>query len=83
LTEKRAMIEPGIKLSIRQQCMLLCLCRSNLYYTPSQESEENLRIMRVLDEQYLKTPFYGLPRLWNLVRKKGYIINKKRVKRLM
>jgi putative transposase len=83
LTEKKAMIETGIKLSIRQQCFLLSLCRSNLYYTPSQESAENLEIMRLLDEQYLKTPFYGQPRLWNLLREKGYNINKKRVKRLM
>ncbi len=77
------MIEAGNKLSIRQQCILLCLCRSNLYYTPVQESNENLEIMRLLDEQYLKTPFYGLPRLWNLLKEKGYRINKKRVKRLM
>ena len=77
------MIEPGIKLSIRQQCILLCLCRSNIYYTPSMESDENLEIMRLFDEQYLKTPFYGQPRLWNLLREKGYNINKKRVKRLM
>jgi len=54
------LIEPGHpSLSIRQQCALLGLARSSYYYEPAAESEENLLLMRLLDEQYTRTPFYG------------------------
>jgi putative transposase len=46
-------------LSIVQQCELLGLARSSYYYEPVAESEENLHLMRLLDEQYTRTPFYG------------------------
>lgn len=70
-------------LSIAGQCRLLCIHRSGLYYQPCSESEENLTIMRLLDEQYFKTPFYGARRLTVWLKSLGYIINRKRVKRLM
>lgn len=81
--EKRGMITRESQLSIRQQCKLLTISRSGLYYTPSPESGENLEIMRLMDEQYLRTPFYGLPRIHQWLKEKGYVINEKRVKRLM
>ncbi len=82
--EKSIMIEKEHpKLSITQQCILLRFTRSNLYYQPIGESEENLQMMRFLDEQYFKTPFYGARKLHQLLLNKGYIVNKKRVKRLM
>ena len=57
---KRAMIESDHPtLSISRQCELVGLSRSAYYYEPVPESEENLRLMRCIDEQYLKTPFYG------------------------
>lgn len=78
------MVERDTKLSIVRQCELLSVHRSGLYYQPVQESDENLRIMRLMDEQYLKTPFYGIRRLTNWLRRdKSYIINPKRVRRLM
>ena len=78
------MIERGHnRLSIVQQCDLLTVHRSGLYYTPCMESEENLAIMRLLDEQYFKTPFYGIRRLTAWLASQGYSINRKRVKRLM
>lgn len=70
-------------LSIKQQCRLLGIQRSGLYYKPCGEKEENLKILRQMDEQYLKTPFYGVRRLTAWLRQKGYTINAKRVKRLM
>jgi putative transposase len=58
------MIEPLYpKLAISAQCQLLSMNRSSFYYVPKGESEENLAIMRQLDEQYFKTPFYGALRL--------------------
>ncbi len=51
------------RLSVRRQCKLLGLNRSTLYYQGGSESEGNLRLMRMLDEQYLRTPFYGSRRM--------------------
>ena len=70
-------------LSIVRQCRLLGLHRSGLYYTPCRESEENLTILRLLDEQYYKTPFYGSRKLTVWLKKQDFKINRKRTKRLM
>jgi putative transposase len=70
-------------LSIRRQCELVGLNRSTFYYEPAQESALNLELMRVIDEQYLKTPFYGWPRMLTCLQRQGYAVNHKRVRRLM
>jgi len=70
-------------LSIAQQCKILSIHRSGLYYKPCSESDENLTILRLLDEQYFKTPFYGVRKLTVLLNQQGFTINRKRVKRLM
>jgi putative transposase len=72
-----------IELSIVQQCILLSVNRSSFYYVPSSESEENLAIMAFLDKQYYKTPFYGQLKLTQELRRQGYCVNVKRVRRLM
>jgi putative transposase len=55
------------EISVRRQCELLGVNRSGLYYEPLGESEENLRLMRLLDEQYTRTPFYGSRKMsWTL-----------------
>jgi putative transposase len=77
------MIEKKGPISVTRQCKLLGLHRSGLYYQPRQESEENLAILRLLDEQYMKTPFYGIRKLTAWLKIVGYDINRKRVKRLM
>ena len=77
------MVDSTEKMSIRQQCTLLGLCRSSLYYTPATENEENLKIMELLDKQYDATPFYGQRRLQAWLATKGYIVNIKRLRRLM
>lgn len=78
------MIEPTHhEISIRRQCDLLGLNRSTLYYQPAHETAENLQLMRLIDEQYLKTPFYGWPRMTAYLRRQGYPVNHKRIRRLM
>ena len=78
------MIDPRHKaLSIRRQCDLLELPRSTFYYLPATESKENLRLMRLLDKQYLKTPFWGSRNMTTWLRQAGHRINRKRVQRLM
>jgi putative transposase len=71
------------QLSVRRQCELIGLNRSTLYYQPCRESAFNLHLMRLIDEQYLKTPFYGWPRMTACLQRRGYSVNHKRVRRLM
>lgn len=72
-----------IRFSLRQQCGLLAINRSGLYYQPVGESTENLLLMRLLDEQYTRTPYYGVLKMEAWLRKKGYPVNTKRVRRLL
>lgn len=78
------MIEPDHpQLSIVRQCELLGLARSSYYYEPAPESEEDLLLMRLLDEQYTRTPFYGKRKLVVFLQEQGYAVDRKRVRRLM
>ena len=63
-SQRRAMIdreEP--KLSLVRQCALLGISRSSLYYRPTEDGAEHLELMALIDQQYLKTPFYGSRRM--------------------
>ncbi|GAB6886990.1 hypothetical protein JCM13304A_04880 [Desulfothermus okinawensis JCM 13304] len=78
------MIEPmNTEIPIYRQCELLGLSRSAYYYEPAGESEYNLELMRLIDEQYTKAPFYGSRRMTAWLRHQGYKVNRKRVQRLM
>lgn len=70
-------------MSVRRQCELLGLGRAGLYREPARESDENLRLMRLIDEQYLVTPFYGSRRMAAWLIRRGEAVNRKRVQRLM
>src|ERR1035441_6174499 len=80
----RLLVERGHpEISVRRQCELLGVNRSGLYYQPVGESEENLRLMRLLDEQYTRTPFYGSRTTMEWLGTERYAVNRKRVLRLM
>jgi putative transposase len=66
-----------------RQCELVGLARSSLYYQPLGEQAENLHLMRLLDEQYTRTPFYGIRRMTAWLHTQGYQVNHKRVARLL
>jgi len=68
---------------VTRQCELLGLCRSSYYYQPATESQLNLELMRIIDEQHLKLPFYGVPRMTHLLINMGYPVNHKRIEGLM
>ena len=68
---------------MRQQCQLLGLCRSGLYYEPVPETAENLRLMRLLDQEYTAHPFLGSRRLTAWLNTQGEAVNRKRVQRLL
>lgn len=66
-----------------KQCELLQIARSSFYYQALPPTDEELQMMRLLDEQYLETPFYGSRKMTLVLRSHGYVINRKRVQRLM
>ena len=70
-------------LSVRRQCELLGLSRASFYYQAASESALNLQLIRLIDEQFLCTPFYGWRKMTAYLRRLGYAINGKRVRRLM
>ena len=83
-SQRRAMIdreEPN--LSLVRQCALLGISRSSLYYLPTEAGAEDLELMTLIDQPYLKTPFYGSRRMTVWLRNHGHQVNRKRVRRLM
>lgn len=81
---KRSLVEWNHdNLSIRRQCQLLGMNRSTLYYRGVGESEENLELMRLIDEQYVRRPIFGSRRMRDWLETQGHQVNRKRVQRLM
>jgi len=77
-------IEPDCpKLSQRQQCSLLGINRSSLYYHPVGMDEYSVQLMHELDKQYTETPFYGVLKMTEHLRHQGHQANPKRVRRLL
>ena len=82
--ERQSMVDlQHTKLSVVQQCRLLNVARSNIYYRPVPASDEDLSLMRLIDEQYLRTPYYGTRKMVAWFRRQGRVVNRKRVQRLM
>jgi putative transposase len=82
--QRRLWIEPKHQgLSVVQQCGLLGLERSSYYYRPQPESAENLKYMRLLDEEYTRHPFYGVAKMTVWLQEQGYAVGPKRVRRLL
>jgi putative transposase len=78
------MVEPGNdNLSIAAQCRLLSISRSGWYYDPKGESPLNLKLMRMIDEQFLATPYYGSRQMARHLRRQSYNVGRHRVRRLM
>jgi putative transposase len=70
-------------LSLCRQCELLGLSRSSFYYEPATESEEDLALMRLIDQQYTAQPVYGSRKMTAWLQAQGHPVNRKRVQRLM
>jgi putative transposase len=71
------------KVSVSRQCRLLNLSRAAVYYQPVEIAPQDLLLMRLLDEQYLRTPFYGSRSMTRHLRRLGYRVNRKHIQRLM
>ena len=82
--ERRGLVDNADQaLSVVAQCRLLKIARSTLYYRPVPISEDDLGLMRRMDELYLAAPFYGSRRMTAVLRGAGLHVNRKRVRRLM
>jgi len=77
------MIDRQSALPVTRQCQLLSLNRSTAYYRPKETSDDDLQIMRRIDEMHLKRPFYGSRRIRDWLMAENHDINRKRVQRLM
>ncbi len=81
---RRELVEPdNEQISVARQCQLLGLNRTSLYYRGKPESVEDGELMRLIDEQYTNTPFYGYRRMTVYLQNLGFRVNHKRVRRLM
>lgn len=78
------MIEPDHPdLSVRRQCELIGLPRSSYYRRPASETEENLELMRLIDKEYTRHPFYGTRKMRYYLIRQVHRVNRKRVQRMM
>lgn len=84
LEQRRNAIEPAHKkIPVYRQCELLGLSRSSLYYKPRGRTEYNEMLMKLIDKQYVETPFYGIDKMTEYLCCEGHRVNHKRVRRLM
>jgi putative transposase len=83
VSDRLPMVKREEMLSIRCQCDLVSVNRGSFYYQPLGETEENLRIMRLMDEHYLKHPTEGVLRIRDFLLALGIVANHKRVRRLL
>ena len=82
--QKRKLIEwNNQKISLCRQCELLSLSKGALYYEPVKRDQFSLSIMGFIDRQHIKTPFFGSRKMVAALQRCGYIVNRKRVQRLM
>lgn len=83
MNELKAYVSDNEQLSVRQQCELLDLSRSTVYYEAVGESEENLRIMKLMDEEFLAKPTHGVLQMQDFLFALNFLVNHKRVRRLL
>jgi putative transposase len=83
MSQCRDLIDNQHSLSIRRQCDLLSVHKSGLYYKPKGEKPENLELMRLMDENYLNHPTAGVLRMQDFLFAMGFMVNHKRVRRLL
>ena len=83
VARRRELVARDYALPVVRQCELLSISRSGFYYAPCGENAVNLGLMRLIDEQFMQTPFYGSRQMMRHLRRLGHCIGRKRVRRLM
>ena len=77
------MIAPGSALSVSRQAKLLGISRSSVYYRPKPASQEELDLLKRLDELFTENPMYGSRRLQAMLKREGILVGRRRIRRLM
>jgi len=81
LERRRQMIEPEHpEVSVVRQCELVSISRSGFYHRPTGETALNLELMRLIDAQFLETPWYGSRQMARHLRREGYVVGRKRIR---
>lgn len=83
MSERKAMVKADSQLTVVRRCELFNLARSTAYYDPAPVSDDDLLVMRLIDEIHLRLPFYGSRRICDELQDQGHTVNRKRVQRLM
>jgi putative transposase len=83
MSQRRNLVDKNHALSINRQCDALSIHRSGLYYSPKGEKSGNLEIMRIIDEHYINHPTEGVLRMQDMLFALGFVVNHKRVRRLL
>ncbi len=84
MVEKRSLIDLKThEIPIVRQCELMGIHRSGVYYQPREPLRDDAHLMRLVDEQFTETPFYGTRRLCVSLKERGFIVNRKKMRRLM
>src|SRR3954468_23660891 len=84
IERRRQLIDPDHpELSLVRQCELVSISRSRFYYQPAGETPLNLELMQLIDVQFLETPWYGSRQMARHLRREGYVVGRKRIRRLM
>ena len=83
MSERRDRIHENHALTKTRRCELLDVARSTAYYRPEPLGEQDLALMRLIDEIHLHKPFYGSRRISDELEDRGHRVNRKRVQRLM
>ncbi len=73
------MIALGSELSVARQAKLLGVSRSSLYYRPRPESQEELDLLKRLDELFTENPMYGSRRLQQMLKREGVLVGRRRI----
>ncbi|WP_129594593.1 IS3 family transposase [Seramator thermalis] len=81
--ERRILVSKDDCISLQSQCDLLVISKSGLYYLPKGESDENLEIMKKMDKYHHDHPTYGVLQMQDYLFAPGFLVNPKRVRRLM
>ena len=77
------MIAPGSALSVARQAKLLGVSRSSVYYRPRPDSQEELDLLKRLDELFTENPVYGSRRLQQMLKREGVRVGRRRIRRLV
>jgi putative transposase len=83
MSERREKVNTVHALPKTRRCELLDVARSTAYYRPEPVGEEDVALMRLIDEIHLQRPFYGSRRTRDELEDRGHTVNRKRVQRLM